>query len=245
MSKQGSLGGHSSTGHRLSNADFIDAHYTACRNMYETMLRAVGIQPGWSVLDAGCGSGGFLPLMAELVGSRGKIDAYDLAPENIERVKTLTADWDIPIRTEIGDLTALPYEDNTFDAIWNANVSQYLSDDALTQMLNEFVRVIKPGGVVAIKEHDATTLQFYPLDTFAHWRLIERNPNMYHWVRRSFNLPKWLAWPILSLRHFWKNFTLRSKTSNITLCQAPCDSLPARLKNLVYLSPTWNNGVAV
>ena len=192
MSKQRISGGHTSTGHRLSNADFIDGHYAACRDMYEAMLRAVGIQQGWNILDAGCGSGSFLPLMAELVGPRGRIQAYDLAPENIERVEASIKDWEAQVTTNIGNLTALPFEDNTFDAVWNANVTQYLSDEELSSMLREFARVVKPGGLVAIKEHDATTLQFYPFDTFVHWRWLEKNPNMYPWVIRSFSLPTWL-----------------------------------------------------
>ena len=53
------------------------------------MIRSVGIQPGWRVVDAGCGSGSFLPLLAKLVGSEGHISAFDLAPENIEAVENL------------------------------------------------------------------------------------------------------------------------------------------------------------
>jgi arsenite methyltransferase len=48
------------------------------------MIRSVGIKPGWRVLDAGCGGGSFLPLLAELVGKDGNVSALDPAPENIE-----------------------------------------------------------------------------------------------------------------------------------------------------------------
>ena len=192
MNNKETLGGHTSIGHRMSNADFIDAHYATCRNSYEAMLRAVGIQPGWHVLDAGCGSGSFLPLMAELVGPNGKIDAFDLAPENIDRVKSVVQGWDVPVLTEVGSLTELPYDDNTFDAIWSANVTQYFTDHELTQMLNELVRVVKPGGFVAIKESDWTTTQFYPLDTYVFWRLFKKNPHLSLWAKRTLNLPSWI-----------------------------------------------------
>ena len=174
MSNKDSLANYSSAGHRLSNIDYIDAHYVVSRKSYEAMLRAVGLQPGWNVLDAGCGSGSFLPLMAKLVGQNGTIDAFDLAPENIERVKTIVKAWDVPVKTKVGNLIDLPYDDNTFDAIWNASVIQYLADDELTQMLKELVRVVKPGGLVAIKEFDFTTPQYYPLDPFVLWRFEEK-----------------------------------------------------------------------
>jgi tRNA A58 N-methylase Trm61 len=59
------------------------------RSEYEAMIRSVGIKPGWHVLDAGCGGGSFLMLLAELVGSSGHISALDQAPEHIEVVEML------------------------------------------------------------------------------------------------------------------------------------------------------------
>jgi ubiquinone/menaquinone biosynthesis C-methylase UbiE len=105
-------------------------------------------------LDAGCGGGGFLPLIAELVGSKGHISAIDLAPENIERVDALVENSQFPcaVDTRVGNLTSLPYEDNRFDAVWCANTTQYLTNDELSQMLAEFRRVVRPGGLVAVKK---------------------------------------------------------------------------------------------
>lgn len=173
MSDSDSLAQYSSTGHRLSNSAFIEAHYAVCRESYEAMLRSVNLQPGWHVLDAGCGSGSFLPLIGALVGPNGKISAFDIDPENIELVNKVAQDLDVPVESQIGSLTDLPYADNTFDAIWNANVIQYMSGSELALMLKEFVRVVKPGGLVAIKESDFTTLQFYPLDRFVFWHYLE------------------------------------------------------------------------
>src|SRR5689334_666040 len=46
-----------STGQALASAGWLDAHYETCRLEYEALLRSVGIEPGWRVLDAGCGGG--------------------------------------------------------------------------------------------------------------------------------------------------------------------------------------------
>src|SRR4029079_5795010 len=44
-----------STGHALSDAPWLDAHFESARAEYEDAIRFVGILPGWTVLDAGCG----------------------------------------------------------------------------------------------------------------------------------------------------------------------------------------------
>src|SRR5215217_7476728 len=68
-----------STGHALGDASWLDAHYESARAEYEDVVRFVGILPGWTVLDAGCGSGGYVPLIGELVGATGRVAALDLA----------------------------------------------------------------------------------------------------------------------------------------------------------------------
>jgi arsenite methyltransferase len=192
MTEKDQLSDYSSTGHRLSNVAHLDAHYVWSQRTYEAMICAVGLQAGWHVLDAGCGSGSFLPLMADLVGPNGKIDAYDLAPENIAHVQAMVDHWDVAVEARVGSVTTLPYADDTFDAVWNANVTQYLTDNQVTEMLEEFVRVVKPGGVIAIKEVDDTALIFQPFNTFVWWRFQEqmgrKNPGWF----RTLALPKWL-----------------------------------------------------
>jgi arsenite methyltransferase len=99
-----------STGSDLSESSYLDAHFEAMRPEYESMIRSVGIEPGWQVLDAGCGSGSFLPLLADLVGSSGHISALDLAPENIETVENLVNSGrvDCSVAVKVGGVTSLP-----------------------------------------------------------------------------------------------------------------------------------------
>ena len=62
-----------STGHAAADTPWLDHHYQSARPEYEDSLRHVGIMPGWTMLDAGCGGGNFLPLMCELVGPHGTV----------------------------------------------------------------------------------------------------------------------------------------------------------------------------
>ena len=186
-----------STGHGLSESSYLDSHFETMRPEYEAMLRSVGFQPGWRVLDAGCGGGSFLPLLAELVGKTGHISATDLAPENIEQVNTLIENKPLgcPIETKVGNLTALPYDDNQFDALWCANITQYLTDEELDQTLAEFQRVVRPGGIVAVKEIDLASNFFVPFDPTMIWRIKDavrhHIPNTQGGLR-ALHLPTWL-----------------------------------------------------
>ena len=139
---------------------------------YEEMLRWVSIQSNWHVLDAGCGTGSYLPLMTELVGSKGKVSAIDLASENVRVVEegASKSRWAAPVDAREGTILDLPYSDQSFDAVWCANTSQYLTDDELLTALQEFRRVVRPGGLVAIKEYDGTSMQIQPTaPMFCHW----------------------------------------------------------------------------
>lgn len=155
-----------STGHAVSDAPWLDLHFQVARPEYEEALRFVGINPGSTVLDAGCGSGGYVPLLGELVGPAGQIQALDLAPENVAHVERLVQQGHCaaPLDVRVGSILDLPFADATFDCVWCANVAQYLTEAEFTRVMGEFRRVAKPGGLVAVKDSDGTLLQLLPLD---------------------------------------------------------------------------------
>ncbi|MGN6674743.1 MAG: class I SAM-dependent methyltransferase, partial [Thermomicrobiales bacterium] len=113
----------STTGQAFTGGDWLDVHFEVSRPEYEAQLRAVGIQPGWRVLDAACGSGSFLPWLADLVGPTGSLAALELAPDNVAVVERRVAASDLPcpVEARTGTVLALPYPDATFDAVWFAN----------------------------------------------------------------------------------------------------------------------------
>jgi arsenite methyltransferase len=155
-----------STGHAVSDAPWLDLHFQTARAEYEEAIRFVGIEPGWSVLDAGCGSGGYIPLLCELVGTKGRVAALDLAPENVTQVERLVQGGHCaaPVDVWVGSVLDLPFADATFDCVWCANVAQYLTEAEFAHVMGEFRRVTKHGGLVAVKDSDGTLLQVLPLD---------------------------------------------------------------------------------
>lgn len=190
----------SSTGQPMTASAGLDAHFAMARAEYEAMCRSVGIQPGWHVLDAGCGPGGFLPIIADLVGPGGSIAAIDLAPENAALAEERARAWQLscPVAVRVGTVTALPYPDDTFDAVWCANTLMYVADAEMAQALAEMRRVVRPGGLIAVKESDPSAHCVLPGDpllvtrfrdartrTTAHGAHGMRARATYQWLKRA------------------------------------------------------------
>nr|WP_244470982.1 class I SAM-dependent methyltransferase [Microvirga massiliensis] len=76
-----------------------------------------------------------------------------------------------PVECRVGSVLDLPFAAATFDGVWCANVAQYLTEAEFTRAMGELCRVTKPGGLVAVKEFDATLLQMLPLDPAIFARL--------------------------------------------------------------------------
>ncbi len=210
-----------SIGHIMSGADWLDVHFEAARHEYEAQLRAVGIQPGWHMLDAASGSGSYLPWMAELVGSRGQLSALDLAPDNVARIERRLPGWQLkcPVEARVGSVVDLPYPANTFDAVWFANTSQFLTDDELRTTLSEFRRVVRPGGLVALKESDTTMYRVYPgpPGVIYRWFQAAADAGIGQWVTgpRVPELPSWLRRS--GIQHVWQRTTLIERSAPFDL----------------------------
>src|SRR5205823_5609053 len=132
----------------------------AARAEYETMAHFAGFQPGWSVLDAGAGGGSFLPILSELVAAEGCIEAVDIDPENVQviQARAQSGEFACLVTAQVAALTSLPYDDNRFDAIWCANVFQYLADAEVAKAIEQFKRVVRPGGLIVVKDSDTSAM---------------------------------------------------------------------------------------
>jgi len=185
-----------STGHSLSESSYLDARFLAALPEYEEMLRWVGIEKSWHILDAGSGGGVYIPLLCELAGADGVVTAFDLAPENIEACQTRLRDLKpaCQVETKVGNLLQLPFGEAIFDAVWCANTTQYLSDDELATALSELKRVTRRGGLIAVKEADATCFQIANIDPAVMWRYLDVASGKFKslaGVMRAVETPRW------------------------------------------------------
>jgi len=102
---------------------------------------------GGRFLDAGCGTGDFIP---DLIARNGQVTALDFAGDMIEQSRSRMAKKGLDTRVDfaIGDVTNLDFDDNFFDAIIGVGLIEYLSD--YREAFREFHRVLKPGGIVIV-----------------------------------------------------------------------------------------------
>jgi SAM-dependent methyltransferase len=161
---------HSGRNATLCGSFWLDAHFAVRVAECEACVRDVGIQPGWSVLDAGCGTGPFLPWLAQLVGRGGQLTAIDLAADHIARVRAHAHELACPVVAEVASILELPFPDRTFDAVWTSYTSEYLTDAQLVAALAELRRVTKIGGSVAVLDNDALPFRMAPVEMPLVWR---------------------------------------------------------------------------
>jgi demethylmenaquinone methyltransferase/2-methoxy-6-polyprenyl-1,4-benzoquinol methylase len=102
------------------------------------------VRTGDRVLDAACGTGDLA--IADLKAGAGKVTGLDFSPRMLERARAKHAS----IEWLQGDMLALPFADETFDA---ATVGFGVRNvENLELGLRELRRVLRPGGRLAILE---------------------------------------------------------------------------------------------
>jgi SAM-dependent methyltransferase len=115
------------------------------------MVRSLDLPAGSSGLDAGCGVGLQCPQLAGAIGPAGHVTGLDLSGEMLDygRVMVKNAGLFDRISFREGDITNLPFEDDAFDWAWSVDCVGYGPWNT-RKMLQELMRVIKPGGILAI-----------------------------------------------------------------------------------------------
>jgi len=114
-------------------------------------IATLGLPPGSHGLDAGCGIGLQARLLAAAVGAEGHVTALDVEPAFLRYGQQLLEGTEEAgrITWRQGDLQHLPFDDATFDWAWSSDCVGYAPDPELS-WLRELVRVVRPGGTVAV-----------------------------------------------------------------------------------------------
>jgi enediyne biosynthesis protein CalE5 len=119
------------------------------------------IRRGLRVLDLGSGTGYPALLAAQIVGPDGSVTGIDLAEQMLEVARRKAAALKLTnVTFRTGDVTTLPFEANSFDAVTSRFCLMFLPE--IPKAAAEIARVLKPGGWVAA----------------AVWSAPEKNPSI-------------------------------------------------------------------
>lgn len=120
----------------------------------DKIIERSGIEPGMTVLDLGCGSGAFTTLLARVVGALGKVYAVDIQHgmlRQLERKLAKAGNQDIRnVDLKKASAYKLPFEDKVLDLVFMVAALQEIFDRG--RALREVMRVLKPGGILAVTE---------------------------------------------------------------------------------------------
>ena len=128
-------------------------------------IEALRLPAGSRGLDAGCGIGLQIPLLAEATGPAGHITGLDLSPEFLVHAKSIVARAGLSeqVSFEHRDVNQLPFDDDTLDWVWSANCVGYAPFEPVPS-LKELARVAKPhGSVIILFWSSQQLLPGYPL----------------------------------------------------------------------------------
>jgi len=117
------------------------------------------------VLDVGCGSGATAAYLAKTQGCR--VMGVDILPRMIDRARELAHRKGVTSLTEfkVADAQKLPFPDQNFDVVITESVTAFPKDKELA--VNEYARVLKPGGYVGLNE--STWLKIPPPQEVLEW----------------------------------------------------------------------------
>jgi SAM-dependent methyltransferase len=131
----------------------------------------IGVRAGWRVVEIGCGPRGCLGLLSERVGATGRVVGVERSAEQVERARRFAVDGNLTnVEVLHGDARETGLDDAAFDFATARLVLVNVPEPE--KIVEEMVRLVRRGGMVALHEPDSTTQRVHP-PLSAQTRLLE------------------------------------------------------------------------
>ena len=135
------------------------------RAQRQLVIELLAPQPGWRVLDVGCGPGHLTRELAKAVGPAGRVYGADIS----EHMLSLAQHQGVEL-VHLTDST-LPFETETFDAAVATQAYEFV--EQLPLALSELHRVLRVGGRALILDTDWDSLVWHSSDPERMKRVID------------------------------------------------------------------------
>lgn len=154
------------------------------------ILREVGIEPGFHVLDYGCGPGSYIIPLTELVGKSGKVYALDIHPLAIKRVQSIASKKGLTNVETISSSGCTELPDDTIDVILLYDTLHLLSDPQ--KVLKELHRLLKPTGILSLSDHHMKEDEILSkLTSRGLFRLSRKGKRTYSFLKEAQHRTSW------------------------------------------------------
>ena len=110
-------------------------------------LATSGIMPGERILELGCGTGLILRQLAVHAGAAGLTAGVDISTRmsRVSQSRMRNQHGSISPFVVQGDMLDLPFQSQCIDVVFAAFVIELLPDDSIPRLLQETIRVLRPG----------------------------------------------------------------------------------------------------
>jgi ubiquinone/menaquinone biosynthesis C-methylase UbiE len=150
------MSGSEKTGGPMSEAAFeeMSAKFEAGRYQRKPLgeiLLEAGVAPGMTVLDFGCGPGGYSIPAAQIVGPAGRVHALDRVPLAAKKVTAKAAAKGLDNLRTITSTGPTGLDDDSVDVVLLFDVLHNLAEPE--PIMLELRRVLKSSGTLAVEDH--------------------------------------------------------------------------------------------
>lgn len=142
------------------SADYLRKVAELGQKIKQRSYELMALSPGLEVLDVGCGPGIDTVAMAQRVAPGGRVVGVDIDEEMLQQADAAAhtagvSDW---LQHWQGDVAALPFDDDSFDACHAERLFQVLPPSyGRDEVFAELLRVLRPGGRLVIADTDWAT----------------------------------------------------------------------------------------
>lgn len=132
---------------RISHAydSIADSNEHAARELGERLLQ---VTSGQKVLELGFGTGNSIMHLAEQVGNNGHVSGLDVSDgmRRVAQKKVDSTGFSHRVELRVGDAVAVPWDNESFDAVFCSFTLELFSDEDIRKVLKEVCRVLKSDG---------------------------------------------------------------------------------------------------